>query len=87
MYGDEERRADMSVGSWMGTLLLMAIPVINLVPLLCWAIASKKPSKRSYAIACLIWMLIICVVVALCLILFHGPILAWIESMLNVKPA
>lgn len=87
MYRDDERQADMSVGSWMGTLLLLAIPVINLVPLLCWAIASEKPSKRSYAIACLIWMLIAVVVVALCLILFHAPILTWIKSLIETKPA
>lgn len=86
MSEGEKQRGDISIGSWMLTLLLMAIPVINLVPLLCWAIGSKKPSRRNYAIACLIWMLICVVAIALCLVLFHAQILTWLKAMVDTKP-
>ena len=48
-----------SVGSWMLTLLLMAIPVVNLVYLLMLAFGSAhSASKRNWAKATLIWMVI-----------------------------
>ena len=48
-----------SVGSWMLTLFLMAIPVVNLVWLLMLAFGSgHSASKRNWAKATLIWAVI-----------------------------
>ena len=55
---EEVETAD-SVGSWMLTLFLMAIPVVNLVWLLMLAFGSgHSASKRNWAKASLIWMVI-----------------------------
>mgnify|MGYP001642833237 CR=1 FL=1 len=54
----EAETAD-SVGSWMLTLFLMAIPVVNLVWLLMLAFGSgRSASKRNWAKATLIWAVI-----------------------------
>ena len=54
----EAETAD-SVGSWMLTLFLMAIPVVNLVWLLMLAFGSgHSASKRNWAKATLIWAVI-----------------------------
>jgi len=50
----------VSVGEWMLTLLISAIPVVNLVMLFVWAFgANTKPSKANWAKASLIWIGII----------------------------
>ena len=55
---EEVETAD-SVGSWMLTLFLMAIPVVNLVWLLMLVFGSgHSASKRNWAKASLIWMAI-----------------------------
>lgn len=37
---------DMSVGSWIGTLILSAIPIVGFICLIVWAVSSS-PEKRS----------------------------------------
>ena len=55
---EDSERVD-SVGSWMLTLFLMAIPVVNLVWLLMLAFGSgHSASKRNWAKATLIWAVI-----------------------------
>ena len=55
----EESESADSVGSWMLTLFLIAIPVVNLVWLLMLAFGSgHSASKRNWAKASLIWMVI-----------------------------
>ncbi|ADI13294.1 hypothetical protein [Truepera radiovictrix] len=45
----------ISVGNWLLTLVLLAIPLVNLVALLYWAFAGAvHPSKRTFAQAGLI---------------------------------
>ncbi|MBS7071345.1 MAG: hypothetical protein KH092_03465 [Actinomyces sp.] len=52
-----------SVGSWMLTLFIIGIPVVNLIYLLVLAFSSgSAPSKRNFARATLIWALIALVV-------------------------
>lgn len=52
----------ISVLNWMGTLLLCAIPGVNLIATICFLIFAKSPSKKSFALATLLWMLIAAVV-------------------------
>ena len=56
----------MSVGNWFVTILIMAIPVVGLIMLFVWAFGDMAPqSKRNWARAQLIWMLIAFVLVFL----------------------
>lgn len=55
MYYDERPDETVSMGNWIGTFLLMLIPVLNLILALVWAFGGMtKPSKRNYARAWLI---------------------------------
>ena len=49
----------------MLTLLLMAIPGVNIIALICYLIFAKAQPKRSYMLAVLIWSILIVVGVAL----------------------
>lgn len=44
---------DMSIGAWIGTLLLTCIPIVNLICLIVWAVSSspEKRSRKNWAIA------------------------------------
>ena len=56
----------VSLGNWMLTILIMAIPLVNLIMLLVWAFSGSTPvSKANWAKATLLWMLIMIVVAVL----------------------
>ena len=72
---EDSERVD-SVGSWMLTLFLMAIPVVNLVCLLMLAFGSgHSASKRNWAKATLIWAVIGAVLSGLLLVVLGA--LGW----------
>jgi hypothetical protein len=49
------RNEPVSIGNWIITIILLAIPLVNIIMLIVWAISgSTHPSKRSYAQASLI---------------------------------
>lgn len=49
----------MSVGDWMITMLITAIPIVGLVMLFVWAFGdNENPTKSNWAKASLIWYLI-----------------------------
>lgn len=58
----------ISVLNWMGTLLVCAIPGVNIVAAICFLIFAKSPSKKSFALAMLLWMLIAVVAIVVLLV-------------------
>lgn len=55
----EKAYKPLSLSDWMVTILITFIPIANLVMLLVWAFSSEThPSKKNWAKATLIWMLI-----------------------------
>lgn len=59
----------VSVGEWIITFILVAIPVVNLVMLLVWAFGSSThPSKKTYSQAALL-VGVVAVVLAVVLML------------------
>ncbi|WP_211746849.1 hypothetical protein [Paenibacillus sp. Marseille-Q4541] len=58
----------VSVKSWMLTIFLLAIPIVNIILLFVWGFGNNtNPSKANYAKASLLWMAI---VLAIYLIIF-----------------
>lgn len=56
-------REEMSVGDWMITILITAIPLIGLIMLFVWAFSESTPrSKATWAKATLIWYAIVIVI-------------------------
>ena len=46
----------MSVKNWMLTMLLLAIPLVNIIMLFVWAFGrASNPNKANYAKASLLW--------------------------------
>jgi hypothetical protein len=71
------RQSEITVGDWMITLLIMAIPIVNLVMLFVWGFGSgTHPSKANWAKASLIWMAIIFAIYILFFVIFGLAILS-----------
>ena len=59
MQNGDVRLQPIGVGEWVGTMLLMIIPIVNIIMLFVWAFGSgAKLSKRNWARANLIMALI-----------------------------
>ena len=57
---EDYRDSPMSVGDWMITLLVLAIPLVNIILLLYWALSSSgNINRKNFCIAYLLWALII----------------------------
>ncbi|PYI54993.1 hypothetical protein [Paenibacillus flagellatus] len=70
----------LTMKDWMITILLLAIPVVNIVMLFVWAFGGgTNPNKANYAKAALIWALIGIVLYILIMVVFIGGILSTME--------
>lgn len=64
---DNNTQKPISIGDWFITILLVAIPVVNIIMLIIWSFgAIANPSKANWAKATLIWM-VIGIILWLCL--------------------
>ena len=72
---------DMSVGSWIGTLILSTIPIVGFICLIVWAVSSspEKRSRKNWAIAQFI-LTLIGVVIAILVYAMYGASLAYLLS-------
>jgi hypothetical protein len=67
---DSENRP-VSIGEWILTFILLAIPLVNLIMLIIWAVGgSTHPSKKTFAQAYFVLIgIVICLAVAAAFIL------------------
>lgn len=80
------KKTKISVLNWMGTLLLLSIPGVNVISLICFLIFAKSPSKRSFAWAIVLWALIAVVAVVALLLAFPQE-LAQVSDLLRTVAA
>jgi len=74
----DPRTRPMTVGDWFVTILILAIPIVNLIMYLVWAFSSTgNINRKNFCIASLIWMLIgIAIAVFLVLVVGVGAALS-----------
>ena len=51
---NNQQRSALSVGGWIGTLIVLAIPVVNIVMLFVWGLGSGDIGRKRFCIASLI---------------------------------
>ena len=71
----------VSVWNWMGTLIVMAIPGVNIIATILFIIFAKAQAKRSYAVANLILALVITALFCAAFIIFGQEIAAFTEYL------
>jgi len=73
-------QSPVTVGDWVVTLIILAIPLVNLIMLIVWAFSSSTPkSKSNFAKASLIMMLIGLVL----MLIFWSSLIALIGSSMR----
>ena len=73
-----------SVLNWMGSLILYAIPGVNLIFLILSAIFAKSTGKRSFAIAGILLIVVFAVLIFAAFAIFPEFFTRLTESMRNV---
>lgn len=71
---EKNKNKKISILNWMGTLLVCSIPGLNLVALILFIILAKSPSKRSFAIASLLWMVLITALICAAFLVFPAQL-------------
>jgi hypothetical protein len=67
----------LSVKDWMITILLLAIPIVNIVLLFVWAFSKgENPTKANYAKASLIWAAIGIVLYIFFVVILFGTVMS-----------
>lgn len=73
---------DMSVGDWLITMVIMAIPIVGFIMLFVWAFGdTSKPSRKTWATAALIFFAAMIVLSILFSIVFGVGILNMMGNM------
>jgi hypothetical protein len=55
----DESVRPLTLGEWMLTLLVLAIPLVNILMYLYWAFAGRNLNRKRFCQASLIWFLIV----------------------------
>jgi len=75
----------VSIGDWIVTFILMAIPLVNFIMLFVWAFGSNTPqSKANWAKATLILYVVAIVLLILFAIIFAGSMAAIFGGLGNL---
>ena len=71
----------ISVWNWMGTLLLCCIPGVNLIALILFIVFGKTASKRGFAIASLLLMLLFALLICAAFLIFPEQLTQLAETL------
>lgn len=85
MGADKKNYRKVSVWNWMGTLILCAIPGVNLIAVILFLIFAKAQAKRSFALAMLLLMLIFTALTCAAFLVYSNQI-AQFAAMLRNEP-
>ena len=77
----ESGEKPVSVGGWLGTILLGCVPAVNIILWVIWAFTAKRPSRRTYAIACLILTGALLLIALLAVSFFGTAMLNWARGI------
>jgi len=73
---------EVSVGEWVVTILITAIPLVGFIMLFVWAFGDgAQPSKKNWAIATLIWFAIGVVLFIILIIMFWALFASMLSGM------
>lgn len=67
---------EMTLGQWIGTIVLSVIPCVGLVMLIIWAVGSGNETRKRFAQAYLIVMVAVYVITIILSVVFSASITA-----------
>ena len=79
-----QRRKSISILNWMGTLVLCAIPGVNIIALILIAALAKSKSKRHFAGAALILIGIAAVLTVVAFAVFGEALTQFAQALAQI---
>jgi len=76
----------LSIGGWIGTLIIMAIPIVNLVMIFVWGFGNGNTSRKNYALATLILMLLSTAITIIIFALSAGSMSRFFYELQRLRP-
>jgi hypothetical protein len=71
----------VTVGDWLITLLIAAIPLLNIIMLFVWAFGGgNNPNKANWAKAILIWIAISVALGIIIMVVFGAALLGFMDA-------
>jgi len=65
-------RTPMTTNKWLGVLLLLTIPLVNIYFIIYWAFIQKiSQTRRNFARAIILWAIMAALIIVLIIIIFH----------------
>lgn len=77
----EKTGKSVSVWNWIGTLLLAAIPVVNLITMIVLIIKARTRTRRNFAVAALALEIFFLLLFAAGLVFFGEEIITWLQTV------
>ena len=77
----EKTGKSVSVWNWIGTLLLAAIPLVNLITMIVLIIKARTRTRRNFAIAALALEVFFLLLFAAGLVFFGEDIISWLQTV------
>ena len=77
----EKTGKSVSVWNWIGTLLLAAIPLVNLITMIVLIIKARTRTRRNFAIAALALEVFFLLLFAAGLVFFGEEIISWLQTV------
>lgn len=77
-YNQLQTEEPVSILNWIGTLIVCCIPIVNIIMLIVWAVSHKNPTKKNWAIA----QIVIMVIMIVLFILVGASIVAAFKSLM-----
>ena len=77
----EKTGKSVSVWNWIGTLLLAAIPVVNIITMIVLIVSARTRTRRNFAIAALALEVFFLLLFAAALVFFGEEIITWLQTV------
>ena len=77
----EKTGKSVSVWNWIGTLLLAAIPVVNIITMIVLIVRARTRTRRNFAIAALALEVFFLLLFAAALVFFGEEIITWLQNV------
>ncbi len=81
IMSNNSNQEPVSVGSWIGFFILLAIPLVNIIVIIAGAVSStNNPSKRSYCRALILWLVLCMIGGVVCAFVFGAALSSVFKS-------
>ena len=77
----EKTGKSVSVWNWIGTLLLAAIPVVDIITMIVLIVRARTRTRRNFAIAALALEVFFLLLFAAALVFFGEEIITWLQTV------